>query len=173
VTTCHACHGTRTDAVFGSPCTECREIPVTNKRPKEDITAMPAATKKTTATKATPAKRSIDWSKYGARQAQEGDAQTWRPTHEADTITGTLVKVDEVNTRFGEKVVIELADCVDVIAGEEDGPDGPYTIWPTPGLLDALAEAEADKGSTITITLDELVDTGKGNPFKKFGVVDA
>lgn len=124
-------------------------------------------------TSTTPRKRAIDWKKYGARSADDSDRLTWRAADVDDTITGTLARVDEANTRFGAKVLIELDDCTGVIAGGEAGPDGPYVLWPTAGCLNAFDDSEADGGDRVTITLTELIDTGKGNPFKQFEVTVA
>lgn len=121
---------------------------------------------------AQPSTRKIDWKQYGAREASS-QSDTWRPKAEGDTITAKLAKVDTANTKWGEKTVIELSDVADgaLSEGEEFSPaEDRTTVWPTPGLLDALADSGADIGDVITITLDELVDTGKGNPFKSFDV---
>ena len=126
--------------------------------------------KKTAAkkTEAAPKKRSIDWAKYGARSAADA-GDTWKAVEEGDTLTGRLKKIDEVTTRFGEKVVIEFEGVTDVVSnGEEIDLEGAVTFWPTPGAIDALSDAEAELGDEVTITLVELVDTGKGNPAKVF-----
>jgi hypothetical protein len=48
---------------------------------------------------------------------------------------------------------------------------GDYQAWPTPGLLESLMEAGVvDLGPVIGIKLEELVDTGKPTPFKRFKV---
>jgi hypothetical protein len=111
-----------------------------------------------------------DWKKYGARSADDGDRIVWRAGDEGDTLTGTFARVDEVQTRCGVKVVLELDDCRNVIAGGEDGADGAYTIWPTPGLINAFADAMVGKGDRVLISLDELIDVSKGNAYKKFSV---
>lgn len=119
------------------------------------------------------ASKRIDWTKYGARRAGEGDDRlTWRPATEGDTITGRLKKVDEVTTKFGEKIVVELVDCQGVEMGGEPVDGGDYSYWPTQGALDALFAAEADEGETVKITLVKLIDTGRGNPFKAFEVAN-
>jgi hypothetical protein len=136
---------------------------------------MPRATTATSTPTPTPVAaakkpRKVDWRNYGARSADDGDRATWRPSDIGDTITGRLGRVDEVSTRFGTKTLVELNDCVDVVAGKEAQSGGPYLIWPTPGLVDAFADSEADIGDKVTITLIELIDTGKGSPFKDFSV---
>ena len=119
---------------------------------------------------AQPMKRKIDWRAYGARPADDGDRPTGRANAEGDTISGTLARAAEVNTRFGAKIVLELDGARKVVAGGESAPDGDYAVWPTPGLLNALDECEADQGDFVVVTLTELIDTGKGNPFKRFSV---
>lgn len=121
-------------------------------------------------TPTTPRKRMIDWKKYGARSTEEGDRIKWGPNNVDDTIAGVLARVDEVNTRFGSKVVMELDAARDVIMAGNTGADGDYVAWPTPGLINALEDAEADQGDFIVITLTELIDTNKGNPYKVFEV---
>lgn len=113
--------------------------------------------------------RKIDWTKYGARTQSEDDL-TWRPSLEGDTLTGTIARVSEEETKFGDKVLVKFRACSSVIAGGEDGPEGEYAYWPTGGAIDALFGAGADEGDAVTITLTALVDTGKGNPFKAFTV---
>ena len=114
------------------------------------------------------------WDTYGAGQSRGDDERLkWGSAQSQvdDTITGRMPRAPkEVNTRFGAKYPVELEDCVNVISEGGFAEDGAYTIWPTMGLLDAMAEAMVLPGDVITITLTELVDTGKGNPFKRFDV---
>jgi len=125
----------------------------------------PTAAKKGTA-------RKIDWQRYGARSTSDTEAHTWRPKSEGDSVAGTLLKVDEANTKFGTRTVIELRG-VDTMTSEGttveiDGQN--VTIWPSQGLLDELGEAEVSVGDVVVIELTELIDTGKGNAFKRFEI---
>lgn len=112
------------------------------------------------------------WDALGAGQSRGDDERAkWAPTVEGDTITGRMTRAPkEVNTRFGSKAVLELDECRDITEGGGFGELGDKTVWPTMGLLDAMAEAMVLPGDVITVTLTELVDTGKGNPFKRFEV---
>lgn len=116
--------------------------------------------------------RKIDWKRYGARSTDDTETHTWRPKEVGDSIAGTFGKVEEANTRFGVRAVIELREVETMTSeGAQVDIDGQtVTIWPSQGLLDELGEAEVGLGDVVVIELTELVDTGKGNPFKRFEV---
>ena len=119
-----------------------------------------------------------DWTQYGARPETErgGDFEgevKWGNAAEGDAVAGVLLAPKEVHTTFGEKVVLTLEHVTEFVAdGEalELADDEKAVIWATPGLLDALYDAQVDVGSPVRIELTELVDTGKPSPFKQFAV---
>lgn len=114
----------------------------------------------------------IDWNAMGAQSSNDSssDEFTWKAAAPGDTLTGTLISVKEVTTRYGAKVVLNLASCSEITVNGDAVKAKDATVWPTQGLLNALGEAEAQKGDEVTITLVDLIDTGKGNPFKAFTV---
>jgi len=131
---------------------------------------MPVAKKKTVA-KSTG--RKIDWTVYGARVADESEDFTWKAVAEGDSVLGTIKSVEEVNTRYGQKAIIKMTDVDHVVSDGEThdlGTGQLLIIWPTPGLIDEMSKSGADEGDVVEIELAELVDTGKGNPFKQFSV---
>ncbi len=117
--------------------------------------------------------RAIDWVKFGARVADETENMTWKPVAEGDSVSGKVVKAEEVTTRYGDKVVVELEGCDHFVSNGEEhdvGTSQRVVIWATPGLVTEFNDARVQLDDEVEITLDELVDTGKGNPFKSFAV---
>lgn len=128
---------------------------------------MPVAKNPTKGTTATVlGRRKIDFKQWASQS--NDDQQTFRPSMEGDTLTGRLQSAKEVTTKFGQSVVIEFVDCKGVIFGGTEQPDGDYNFWPTSGAIDSLDSCEADAGDLVRVTLTELIDTGKGNPFKAY-----
>jgi len=77
----------------------------------------------------------IDWTSMGAKaEGSSSDEYTWKANKEGDSITGVLTSVKEVTTRYGQKVVVNLAETA----------HGDATVWPTQGLLNALGDAFFD-----------------------------
>lgn len=91
-----------------------------------------------------------------------------------DTVEGSVVYIgdwDERVNKFNNKTEQVCRIGIDVGDGE------PRYIWPTKGsgMAQAIANAMRDAqvsqlevGQTLKLRFDEAIDTGKGNPFKKF-----
>jgi hypothetical protein len=89
-----------------------------------------------------------------------------------DGLIGRLARRQQVDTKFGSKTVLTFDQVTVAVSDGETltiEPDHEYTVWPTPGLLTAIDAVTWSIGDTGRLKLTELVDTGKGNPFKKFG----
>ncbi len=107
---------------------------------------------------------STNWDDMGARDPIV-DREVFKAEAKGDTLTGTLASVRKVETKFGSKIVVEFDN-----ATTSTGISGSVSFWPTQGALDAFKAAGCEIGDELTVTLEELVDTDKGNPFKKFTV---
>ena len=110
---------------------------------------------------------STDWNEFGARDPIV-DRETFKAEKKGDTLTGRLASVRKVDTKFGSKIVVEFDNAV-----TNTGIAGAVSFWPTQGALNAFKAAGCEIGDHLTVTLEELVDTDKGNPFKQFTVVAA
>lgn len=100
------------------------------------------------------------------------DTVEWKPTKVGDTIVGTLHRRSIANTKFGDKTVMELVAVGTLTADGQpvDVPNGyAVTFWPTPGAVDAIDAVHAKVGDKFALRLLELIDTDRGNPFKKYG----
>ena len=100
------------------------------------------------------------------------DTVEWKATGKGDTVVGTMRRRSVVDTKFGEKTVLDFVGVNSLTSGGEavDVPDGyGVTFWPTPGALDAIDSAGVKVGDKFALRLLELKDTGKGNPYKVFG----
>lgn len=101
------------------------------------------------------------------------DTIEWKPTVKGDTLVGTLRRRSEVETKFGHKTVLDVVSVGTLSAGGEtvDVPTGyGATLWPSPSALDAIDHNKVKVGDKFAIRLLDLIDTNKGNPWKKFGV---
>ena len=105
-----------------------------------------------------------DWQDMGARDPIV-DREAFKAEKAGDTLTGTLASVRKVDTKFGAKIVVEFDN-----AATNTGVSGSVSLWPTQGCLDAFKAAGCEIGDELTVTLVELVDTDKGNPFKRFEI---
>lgn len=97
----------------------------------------------------------------------------WKPTTPGDTLIGTLRRRSNVDTKFGEKTVLDVVSVSTLTASGQpvDVPAGyGVTVWPSPSAIDAVDHAKVKVGDKFAIRLLDLVDTNKGNPWKKFGV---
>lgn len=95
----------------------------------------------------------------------------WSHVKPGDQIIGTVSKrKDDAATKFGPKMVLELTDAERVISEGDKRAKGTYVVWPTPALADLIKRESINEGDRIGIRLNELKDTGKGNPFKVFVV---
>jgi hypothetical protein len=108
-----------------------------------------------------------DWQDMGARDPIV-DREAFKAEKPGDTLTGTLASVRKVDTKFGAKIVIEFDN-----ATTNTGISGSVSMWPTQGALDAFKAAGCEIRDELTVTLVELVDTDKGNPFKRFEITAA
>jgi len=131
---------------------------------------MPVPKKNTAPPPPPPGRKPIDWRRYGAGSTNDDERITWKASTEGDTITGRVTRVAEANTRFGTRTLIEISEARDVESGGEKVEGEEFLIWPTQGLLDRMFAEGVCDGDMVTITLEHLIDTGKGSPFKDFGV---
>lgn len=125
---------------------------------------------------AVPPKGFIDWAGHGAgagRSNGDDERPQWRPSKVGDQITGTLVRADRVNTKFGERTVLEFDGARSIIAEGVEFDGAQWVAWPTAGMIEALADVEARIGGTYKVELVELLDTGKGNPYRIYAVETA
>ncbi len=102
-----------------------------------------------------------------------GESVTWKPSKAGDTIVATIRRRAQVDTPFAkDKTVIDFvgADTLTADGAPVDVPAG-YDIafWPTPGALDAIDAVGAKVGDKVALRLLELVDTGKGNAYRRYG----
>lgn len=111
--------------------------------------------------------KTTDWDDMGARDPIV-DREAFKAEKVGDTLTGRLASVRKVDTKYGSKIVVEFDN-----ATTNTGVVGAVSFWPTQGALDAFKAAGCDIGDNVTVTLEELVDTDKGNPFKKFAITEA
>lgn len=92
-----------------------------------------------------------------------------------DGIVGVVSSIRTADTKFGQKRVATFTDvkaaCSDGVDLPVSGPSEAFTLWATPALASLLDQKQVDVGSQVTIAIVELVDTGKGNPFKQFGLI--
>lgn len=106
--------------------------------------------------------------KYEGTASEEGEFPAdWKGNEAGDSITGRIANVREKDTKFGTKVIVGLKTA-----------EGDVEFWMKPhnsagGLtpaMEAFQASGADIGDTVTITLEELKDVGKGNPMKMYSV---
>lgn len=102
-----------------------------------------------------------------------GDSITWKPSKAGDTIVATIRRRAQVDTPFAkDKTVIDFVGASTLTADGQpvDVPAG-YDIafWPTPGAIDAIDAVGAKVGDKVAVRLLELVDTGKGNAYRRYG----
>ena len=105
--------------------------------------------------------------------AEVADSITWKPVKPGDTIVATIRRRAQVDTPFAkDKTVIDFvgADTITADGAPVDVPAG-YDIafWPTPGAVEAIDAVGAKVGDKVAVRLLELVDTGKGNAYRRYG----
>ena len=116
---------------------------------------------------------SINWDELPQNEplVDNEDKITWKPVTKGDTVTGVIRRLLMVTTPFGRKPVLDLGDATSITSIGASVPDAPIaTVWPTAGLIASMKAAGVEIDAVIKITLIDLIDTGKGNPAKKFEV---